>query len=390
MRILQVHNLYREPGGEDAVVRREAKMLGDQGHEIGTFLAQNPLRPIPSATAYISSLWNVRAEAQVGRSMDQFIPDVVHVHNTWFTLSPAVLRAAHKRNIPTVVTLHNYRLLCVNGMLYRNNRVCHDCLGATPWRGVTNRCYRGSAATSAVVATGIAAHRALQTWDRYPDRVIVLNEFAREMLMESGISGNKLVVKANTVEDPGPRSTLPSESNTFLFVGRLEHIKGIEVLLEAWCRLGRDDLRLIVLGDGPLQQNLQRQAVPNVRFEGQVSGHRVKSLMLGSRALVFPSLVYEGQPTVVTEALAAGLPVIASELGGNAVLLKSIGRQTLVRPNDELAWRQAIERVAQAEDIDLAGRQARDKYDSYFSPTRGVKGLENVYRAAISARERRA
>jgi glycosyltransferase involved in cell wall biosynthesis len=110
-----------------------------------------------------------------------------------------------------------------------------------------------------------------------------------------------------------------------LFVGRLAPEKGIDVLLDAWERSRPPGLALEVVGDGPMLAMLRRRAIEGVSFRGLVPREEVRRLMLTSRALAFPSIWYEGQPMVILEALAAGLPVFASDLGGTAETLAQGG-----------------------------------------------------------------
>jgi glycosyltransferase involved in cell wall biosynthesis len=387
LRILQVHTHYRQPGGEDTVVRAEAALLRAAGHEVVTYQTENPENPVATMGALVGSAWNPLAARAVSRAVKRIRPDIAHIHNTWFALSPAVVWSLHQAGVPVVMTLHNYRLVCANAQLYRDGRPCELCVGSHPWHGVRHRCYRGSALQSVPVAATIAVNGRLGTWRDQVDHFLVPSAFARSVLVRAGLPADRIQVKPNFVEDPGPRRRPASASPTVLFVGRLVAQKGIDVLLDAWRRTGGGGLRLAVIGDGPLQAELEGRRVPGVRFEGRLPPSAVRDQLLAGRALVFPSRSYEVQPLVVLEALAAGLPVLGSDLGGTPELLEPLGPGWLAPAGDPVGWAAALTRLGDAERIGAAGARARARYEQTFTPAAAITALETAYRQARSARQ---
>jgi glycosyltransferase involved in cell wall biosynthesis len=389
LRILQVHTRYRESGGEDTVVRAEAELLTRAGHDVIPYLAENPVGMLSTATSLAMSPWNPLTGRGLRVVVERVRPDVVHVHNTWFSVSPSILAAVDLGGRPVVATLHNYRLVCANGMLFRDGHTCEDCVGTHPWRGVRHRCYRGSVVASTAAASTIAVNRALGTWNRHVRLFLTLNEFARQRFIRGGVPADKIRVKPNFVADPGRRQRPPSQSKTVLFVGRIVAEKGIQRLLEAWHALGPTSLELVVIGDGPLRGTLERQeqwqALPTVRFTGPLAREAVRRWMLRSRALVFPSLLYEGQPMTVLEAFAAGLPVLASRQGGNAELLRAVAAgRWLAAPEEPAAWKSGLRALHDGGHVDEAGSQVRELYEERFTEQTGRRLLEEAYDAALS------
>jgi glycosyltransferase involved in cell wall biosynthesis len=385
MRILQVHTRYREPGGEDAAVEADAALLRAAGHEVVQHQVENPRGAVATAAALTRSPWNAGAAKLVRRLAKQLRPDVVHVHNTWYALSPAVVRALRHGGVPVVMTLHNYRLLCANALLFRDGLPCEDCVGSHPWHGVVHRCYRGSALQSMPAAATIAVHRRLGTWRHDVDLFLALNEFSRRLLIRGGLPAERIRVKPNFVEDPGARAVRAGSSLTVLCIGRLVAQKGIDVLLEAWRRLGDSRLELLLVGDGPLRADLERRGVPGVRFAGRLPPAQVREHMLAGRALVFPSRSYEGQPMVVLEALAAGLPVLASSLGGMPELLAPLGSAWLAPVGTVAGWVEALRRLADGQLVDQASTDARAQYERSFTRSAGLTALEEAYRSVSPA-----
>jgi glycosyltransferase involved in cell wall biosynthesis len=385
MRILQVHTRYREPGGEDAVVEAEAALLREAGHEVVQHQVENPQGGVASAAILARSPWNTTAAKVVRRLAEELQPDIAHVHNTWYALSPAVVRALRQAGVPVVMTLHNYRLLCANAVLFRDGRPCEDCVGSHPWHGVVHRCYRGSALQSMPAAATIALHHRLGTWRHDVDLFLALNEFSRTLLVRGGLPAERIRVKPNFVEDPGARAVRAGSSLTVLCVGRLVAQKGIDLLLEAWRCLGDSRLELLLVGDGPLRADLERQDVPGVGFAGRLPPTQVWAHMLAGRALVFPSRSYEGQPMVVLEALAAGLPVLASSLGSMPELLAPLGSAWLARVGTVTGWAEALRRLADDQLVDQASTHARAHYERSFTRSAGLAALEAAYRYASLA-----
>lgn len=389
MRILQVHTRYRERGGEDAVVEGERDLLRMAGHDVDLLEFHNPASRVDAATSLFRAPWNRRAAQSVVEAAEGYGADVVHVHNTWFALSPAVVPALSRAGFPTVVTIHNYRLSCVNAIHYRDNRICEDCVGKVPWRGVIHRCYRNSAAQSGMVALTIASHRVRDTWDKDADVVVCLTGFAGQYLEAAGVSPQTIIVKPNAVADPGNRPNPPSTSDVLLFVGRLSPEKGLSDLFDAWLTADRAGMRLGVVGDGPLRStavDMARRAA-DVEFLGRLSGSAVAEEMKRSRALVLPSRSFEGMPMVLLEALAAGLPTIVPHHGA---LPEIVGRGGLTYRSGSIPdLARAIGATTDDRTVDSLGIGSRAEFEDNFTLTLGREGLERVYKAAIGRRSQR-
>jgi glycosyltransferase involved in cell wall biosynthesis len=389
LRILQVHNRYRQLGGEDGVVASEADLLRRNGHEVVEHFVSNASSGAGAAAGLAVAPWNPVSARAVRRAVVECAPDVAHVHNTWFTLSPSVLGALHRSKVPVVMTLHNYRLVCVNALVFRDGHPCTDCVGRSPWPGVRHRCYRDSAPQSAVAAAVLSFNRARRTWVDAVDRYIAPSRGLRDTLIAGGLPAERFIVRPHAVADPGPRIRPPSSSSTVLCVGRVSEEKGVDVLLEAWARARPPGIELVVVGDGPRREALEDRAVEGVRFTGWLPHDDVRALMLASRALVFPSVCFEVFPMTLVEAMAAGLPVIASAHGGSAEIVGPIGPEWLAEPGRAQSWAERLEQLADDAALDAAGACARDLYASQYAPERGIGSLIDAYQAAIDAGSRR-
>ncbi len=381
MRIFQIHTHYREPGGEDAVVRAESNLLRAAGHEVVEWRRRNPDRTLAATISLLGAPWNPVRANEVGRAAAVSDADVVHVHNLWFATSPSALRAVRRATkAPLVMTLHNYRLACANGLLQRDGMPCEMCVGSSPWPAVRYHCYRESRAKSTIAAATIALNRRLDTWVGNVDRFLVLTEFARGRMIAAGLPADKIVVKPNFVADPGARPHAPSATGDVLFVGRLSAEKGVRTLLEAWRRADLADLRLVVVGGGALETELRMGNWPRVEFRGAVPVEEVRRLMLSARALVLPSECYEGMPMSVLEAYAAGLPVMASDLGAMTEIVGPLGPAWLVPPADPTAWAASLASLRSDDSLlDATGAAARRIWEARYSPSRALEYLLAAY-----------
>jgi len=321
VKILLVHCHYRLPGGEDAVFAAERAMLERHGHEVLVYERSNEeaAHGLPKALLPLHAVWNRAAARDVKRIIQTKNVDAVHIHNTLLLLSPAVVRAAKRTGVPVVQTLHNFRLFCPNGILLRGGQVCEDCPHHGLACAVRHRCYRGSLAQTLVVAAAYGLHRLLGTWRGVT--MVALTEFDRRKLLEFNrlhpmFDADRLVVKPNPVCVPdGPITPWENRKNQMLFAGRLEELKGLRTVLEAWRLLGDAAPTLLVAGEGPLGDWARAQNLPNVRFLGQLSRMELHARMAESRAVVAASLCYESFALVPAEAHALGTPVLASDLG---------------------------------------------------------------------------
>lgn len=385
--ILLVHNRYRESGGEDAVYEAEASLLEANGHRVLRYERHNDELANASRLGMAAdAIWNRRVHSEVEKLLERERPNIVHVHNIQAVISPAVHHAAHRSGAAVVQTLHNFRLLCPGGLFLRDGAPCEACLGAAvPWRAVAHACYRNDRAASAVVAGVLVAHRALGTWHRQVDALVALSEFARDRFVAGGLPADRLHVKGGFVDpDPGVGSHAGDE---WLYVGRLSPEKGIGMLLEAWRRLERP-ARLAIAGDGPMAPAVRAAAAadPHIEWLGALPREQVLERMKAARALVLPSVCYENFPTVLAEAYATGLPVVASDIGS----LRELVEEGVTGRRFEAGDAGALAAVVQALDggpvLAELGRRARTAWLERYTAAAAYARLLEIYRSALSRR----
>jgi glycosyltransferase involved in cell wall biosynthesis len=388
MRIAILHNRYVHRGGEDSVVDMEAELLRKAGHRVELFCVDNAREIAGSllgpVRAGLRARWNPAMAERIRELLARHPVDVAHVHNFFPLLSPAVHAALHDRGVAVVQTLHNYRLLCANGMFLRRERACEDCVVRGPWNAVRHGCYRDSRLQTAVWAEQAAWHRRRGTWRRHVDLFTTPSAFAREKLLAAGLPPGRVVVKPNAVADPG-EPVFGGRGG--VFVGRLSREKGVHLLIEAWRRAGDQPLRIV--GDGPEAASLRASAasLSNVHFLGRVDRAGVLAALRAAAFAVVPSIWYENLPVSVAEAFACGRPVIGSHPTALAELVEH-GRTGLLFDSgdaDSLA-RACRELLAQPERATRMGREARACYEDRLTPEADLAALESIYARARAVR----
>ncbi len=381
MKLLQIHNRYRHHGGEDTVVEAEREVLQRAGHIVELYDVSNSSNAITSAGQLLASPWNPMSAARVRAAVERYQPDVAHIHNTWFALSPSVVPAVASQGVPIVMTLHNYRMTCINAHLLRDGAPCELCVGNSQWQGVRFKCYRDSLPGSFAAAMTNSVTRASRSWDSVA-RFIALTAFAREIYVRAGLDPGRISIKPNFVTDPGPRPGPPSESEFVIFVGRISEEKGADLLAAAWQRAAPKGLRLLMIGDGPIRDEL-RLSHPGVEFAGWLERDEVRRRMLEARALLFPSRAYEGQSMVILEAMAAGLPIMASDWVPVRDMIQGQGHQWLRKSADIESWVEGLGIIGEDAEVDDASSAVRGAYVSSFTPEVGLRNLEGIYTSVV-------
>ncbi|HSB13173.1 MAG TPA: glycosyltransferase family 4 protein [Bryobacteraceae bacterium] len=386
LHVLVAHNYYRHPGGEDAVYEATGSLLEARGNRVTRFTAHNDATASMSRPALAkAALWNRDVRLRLRATMRAGRPNVAHFMNTFPLISPAAYYTARDEGVPVVQTLHNYRLFCVNGLLFHEGRVCEDCAGkSVSWHGAVRGCYHNSRAASAVAAAVSGFHRLIGTWSAEVDIYIALTEFARRKFLDCGLPASKVVVHPNFLHnDPGSGT---GAGGYALFAGRLSAEKGLSVLLDAWQKLG-GKTTLKIAGEGPLAAQAASQSRKSVGIEylGPCSSAEILALMRDAAFLVLPSECYEGLPMAIVEAFASGLPVIAAGHGSMSTLIDH-GRTGLhFRPGDSedlaanLQWAFSHPAV-----LARMRTEARAEFEALYTAEKHYRGLVEIYERAMS------
>lgn len=331
-KVLMVHNFYQVSGGEDTVFYNEKKLLEDNGHKVITYTRNNKeinnFNLLEKLCYPLNSIFSLKTYSEVKKIIIDNQIDIVHVHNTWPLISPSIFYASFHTKIPVVQTIHNFRLICPGGTLYLNGEIYEDSLYKGLWSSVKNKVYKDSFIQTLISAMVLKIHRVIGTYNKV--NYIFLTEFNKNKHLELNnnrhtiIDKNKSFVKPNFVSMN--RIVLPfdNKKNQFAFVGRLDKLKGINLLLEAWEEIKESDL--IICGTGPEEEIcsklIKEKNLFNVHMMGVVSNDKAKEIIAESRALILPTQLYEGFPMTIVESFSVGTPVIGSDIGNVGSLIK--------------------------------------------------------------------
>ncbi len=398
MRVLLCHNFYATRAGECTCVEAQAHLLREAGHEVALFSYDNANVPGSHAgerlMAGINAIYSWRTLRDLGHLLSGRSFDVAHVHNTWPLMSPSVFVGLSRRGIPVVTTIHNFRWLCPAATLYRDGRVCHDCV-EKPGRllhAVAHRCYRDSVSASAAGALAVAFNRdVLRLFHRHVDAIVVQNAFVSRLLARHGFPAETMVVVANAM--PPREVTFAGGRDAIVYAGRLEPAKGIRTLLAA---AATSPFRLRIFGAGPLEDWVERTvrerfpADGHVFFGGHVDRETILEEISESAAVVLPSEWYESYPNVIVEAMAHGRPVIASRLGSIPEIVTDGENGLLFEAGNPVSLAEAAVRLLADEPLRRRlERGALATYEAEMTPAMQYARLLETYESAKARRAAR-
>lgn len=314
-RILQVHNYYQIPGGEDTVVANEKKLLEDHGHEVVQYSRNNcemkAFSKVRTLLLPFTTIFNPRTYKEVKSIIKKQDIDIVHVHNTLNLISPAVYYAALSCKVPVVQTVHNFRLLCPGATFYRDGHICEDCMEHGLGCAVKHNCYRGSKVQTLACVINTWIHWMTGIYNKI--NYLCLTEFTRQKMIQVYPKA-KNYIKPNFVYDEGGNA---EPEDYYLFIGRIEEIKGVQVLIDAFAQL--PDINLKIAGTGVLDQAIQnrieKEHLTNIEILGFQAKSEVNRLLKHARALIMCSQWYETFGMVIAEAYSNGTPVIVGNIG---------------------------------------------------------------------------
>jgi glycosyltransferase involved in cell wall biosynthesis len=387
MKVLLVHTHYQQLGGEYTAVAAQTALLQKQGHTIIPYIRNNneieQYGLHEKAAFFPNTVFARKAYKEIQDLVAQERPHLAHIHNVFPTISPAVYYALKRAHIPIVQSIHNFRFLCPNGLFYTHKQICECCKYGNTLHAIRWQCYRDSYILSALYALTVGLHRYRGAF-QYIDRFIVLAQFTAQKFVESGlITPDKISVLGNFLPDPLPvPGSFEKREPFILFLGRLSPEKGLETLLDAMTEL--PFLKLKIAGDGPEKERLQRKAVQHgmhhVEFLGLVAGEAKWDLLREAMVVVMPSAWYEHFPFAILESLAAGTPIIASDLGNLPYIVQDNKSGFLFEPGNCQDLREKLMRLVAHPEVALEmGRYGRSVVETQYSATAHYQKLMQIY-----------
>jgi len=376
------------------VFRNEVELLKKNGIDVITYEKHNDeIKDYglwDKVHLVFQNIWSRKAYQDIKNLIKKEKPDIAHFHNIWYLISPSAYSACADAGVPVVQTLHNFRFFCINGLLLRNSKICEECVGMAPWKGIQYGCYRDSKLYSIPLAVTDAVHQALKTLQKKVNCFIALTEFAKKKFVKCGLPAEKIEIKPNFLPDP-PYFNY-THNGYGIYLGRITGEKGLNIVINAKNLLQlrfTKGIPIKIVGDGSLRNNLENVVstgkINSIEFTGRRSFAECMKLLQNAKFLVLPSLCYEGFPMAIREAFACGKPVIASRLGGMAEIVED-GKTGLLfeagNPEDlaeKLQWMTEHEKACIA-----MGKNARKEFEEKYTAERNFQILTGIYNKLIA------
>lgn len=395
MKILLINNIFYRKGGSEAVLFNTAELLTKAGNEVRFFSIENPLNCSTEQKAYFAPLlsgvkralayfYNPYAAEILDRVLDEWHPDIAHIHLIWGGLSPSIIKILHKHSVPVVHTAHDYRMVCP-AYTFRNGKgqICEKCKNHY-FHCILGKCSKGSLPQSIMMALEMRYRNLFHNPAAMLDGIIYVSQFSKR-IHES--HNNRLASVYNTVLYNFSKKLNGSESDDFfLYSGRLSAEKGCRTMIKAF--LDNPELKLVVAGFGPIEAELKELAKDsdNIIFRGHLNKDELFDLVEKCRFVVVPSEWYENNPMSIIEAYAAEKPVIGARIGGIPEIVVDGKTGLLFESGDDADLSRVLSKCKSLSDseysymrdaIELIFLQ-RFNYESY------IKKLVDFYNFAIN------
>ena len=366
MRILMVNKFLYPRGGCETYMLNLAQELKAKGHEVEYFGMYDEKNTVGNSLGLYTTnmdfhstgaarflypfkiIYSMEAKKKLGKVLDDFRPDVVHMNNINFQLTPSVIYAVKKRNIPLIQTVHDYQMICPNHLLYSFDEVkpCERCIGGSKFNCFKYSCIHGSKAKSLIGAIEAKLYSVLKTYKKV-DLYICPSRFLEEKLLSaSDLYKGKTLTLHNFIEKKQLPQKIAPEKPYVAFAARLSKEKGVTLLYEAAKLLPQ--YSFVVAGSGPDGECLND--VPNITMKGFLSGDELTSFMANASVMLLPSVWYENCPLSILETHSFGVPVITMNSGGMAELVEDGKTGALVGEPTPEAVAEAIRRCFEDEE----------------------------------------
>ncbi len=377
-RILMVHNFYQIGGGEHTVFENEQRLLKDHGHYLVTYTRDNAelnSSKLKKLLLPFTTVFSGKTYREIKKIIKAEKIDIVHCHNTFLLISPSVYYSAWKCGVPVIQTIHNFRFICPNAVFFRNDRTCEECLKKGLNCGIKYACYRESKLQTIVLVNMLRVHRFFGTYKKL--HYIFLTEFNREKFR--GLLGSRLddqYIKPNF-----EYITLPEKNElrdgSYIFIGRLDRNKGIDFLVDNW----NINKELYIFGNGALENYVKEVCQKNgkLHYMGFQSQNIIWHYLAKATALLFPTDLYEGFPMTLIESFAFGTPVICSDIGNGADIVKNDQAGMVYKQRNSKELYKAINDVEK--NFELYSNNARRAYKSKYTPEANYIHLKSIYEA---------
>lgn len=338
MKILMVNKFLYSRGGCETYMLKLAQELTAKGHQVEYFGMYDEQNTVGNSSGLYTTnmdfhsdgiarftypfkiIYSFEAYRKISKILDDFKPDIVHMNNINFQLTPSIVYAIKKRNIPLVQTVHDYQMICPNHLLYSFGEVapCERCIHGSKFNCFKYNCIHGSRIKSLLGAIEAKLYTALKTYKKVDLYICPSRFLEAKLLGASDVYAGKTVAIHNFIEKKPLPEKMGQETPYVAFASRLSKEKGVTLLVEAAKRL--PEIPFVIAGSGPDGEDLKN--IPNVTMKGFLSGDELISLVANAKVMILPSVWYENCPLNILETHSFGVPVITMNSGGMAELVE--------------------------------------------------------------------
>jgi glycosyltransferase involved in cell wall biosynthesis len=410
MKILQINNIHFRRGGADIVYFNTGRLLENQGHEVFYFSQENEKNDNSTSNGYFVKetnyfdktffkkvyaiprfFYSQESKNKLSKLINDLQPDIAHIHLYKGVLTPSILQALKTNKVPTVITLHDFGLLCPhNLMLDGKMNICTKCVTGTALNCISNKCNRNNLMLSTISSLEFIFHKTFFPFEKYFDKIIAVSKFGQSMHQKSKNIAEKITHLYNFYPKLNETKINSVKGDYLLYFGRLSAEKGVKTLFSAWLKEERKS-KLKVVGTGELFDDLNKIASGSTKIEmlGFKSGEELNTLIREASFIIVPSEWYENNPLTIIEAYANGKPVIGSNVGGIPEIIKDGDTGFLFEMGSENELSEKIniaESISEVEYYRLS-MNAREFAEEHFSEESHYRSLMSTYENLIDSKE---
>lgn len=403
-----VHNWYFVSGGADKVFFETTRLLERHGHTVIPFSMKDErnydspysnffvekidysrIRPSPhNLKTALKMIYSFEAKVKIEALIKKTKPNIAHLHNIYGRLTPSILYSLKKFQIPVVLTLHDYKLLCPSYHMTFKEKPCEDCKGGKFYRAILKKCHKNSYLASGVYAIESYLYNLLKTYYKYVDCFIAPSLFIKNKMIDFGLPGNKIEFVPNFISVDNYDSINTTTEDYFLYIGKLIKVKGIFTLLKAVS--GIKNTKLYIAGDGELRNEVEEYVtnnkMENVKFLGHLASDEICKVLKRARFIILPSEWYENAPLAILEAFASGKPVIGAKSGGIPEMVVPWETGLLFEPGNHEDLKEKIRYlINNSLKATEMGRNARIKVEKEYNGHVHYQRIMDIYQKLLNS-----
>lgn len=377
-KVLIIHTKYQHPGGEDVAVKNETELL-KKHYEVKELYFENNIKNYLTQLLYFLTNRNLNSLINLKKILSTFNPDVVYIHNTWFKASPIIFSYLKKNNRKILLKIHNYRFFCTKYFFARNhflnNYPCKACGSELRKNSLFNRYYKKSILKSFfLIIYGKKYFKILKNDDI---KILTLNEFQKQYLIENGVPSSKIYIHNNYLESK-ITNFYNSSSQYFVYAGRVSNEKGLFLLIESFLKTELKNYTLKIIGDGPLLKDLiYKNKAKNIEFLGQLSNEKTIEIIKQARAVVTATHLLEVQPTLLCEASINSIPSIFPNNGGIIEYFPK-NYPLVFKNNDQSQLIKMFNLTRSEEFMKIMSFDVKSKIDKVLNEENYIKNFEKI------------